>query len=572
MLLQIFLPTQLRAETTVDTASQRPAQTIRNVTILVKDLFEEENLGSFYSTANSLKVNTRQEVVERELLFKAGDKYDAFVVEESERAVRALPFLRRVAITALPDGDFVDIVVSVQDTWTLIPQFSFSIGGGSDKKSIGLAETNILGTGKRAEALFADDEGRKKIEGVWDDRQVWGTNNRLVLGYFDRSDGYRTVGFLGRPFRSLVSPYSWSVNTDFADTISRLFEASEERYIYRNKHEEAQGRFILSSGEANELVQRYGLGYAYELDNFTQADASDFDDVDLNPADLSQDPSLLAEDRKFSGPLVSYERIEPEFISLNYIDKFERVEDFNIGNRFSFQGTYAAEILDSKENTFLLSLADGDGLSLSPTSFVRGELGVSTRMTSSEFDNTLFRGEGRYYNVLGATYLAGLYLGKHTIASNVRFDFGEGLDRDREFVLGASSGLRGYKNRTFAGSKRFVMNIEDRFHLVEDLFRLVNVGGAFFADLGGISRAAVGDIFDDNLYSNIGFGLRFGLPRASGGGVLRVDISFPLRDGPDGSNQFEPRILISTGQIFNSRMSSESVGAVEANVGTGFDR
>ena len=53
---------------------------------------------------------------------------------------------------------------------------------------------------------------------------------------------------------------------------------------------------------------------------------------------------------------------------------------------------------------------------------------------------------------------------------------------------------------------------------------------------------------------------------------LEFDVSLPLRDGPDGSDQFEPRVIFSGGQLFSSILRSESNGADSATVGVGFDR
>ncbi len=584
ILLGMICLISLNDSTFVETASAEPkvlttaahetaSQRIRRITIEIKDVFEDQDdLGSFYRTVNSLKINTKEDVVRRELLFKEGDLYDPFLIQESERFLRSLPFLRRVKITPIPEGEFIDVQVTVQDTWTLIPQLGFSLGGGSNKSQIGIAESNVLGYGKRAEILLANDEDRQKIEAVYHDKRFWGSSKQLTVGGFDRSDGYRGFGSFGQPFRSLAQRSAWNTSADVSDTIGRLFENGDESFIFRDEHIEGSLRYFLSQGEPDILVKRIGLGYDYEKDDFSEADASDFDDIDLDPSSVSQDPDLLADDREFSGPTVGVERIESQFFSLNYIDRFERVQDFAMGNHYSLQFTYAAEALGSERDTILVSTSDTDGWKLSPSSFIRGEVGASSRLNADGFDNTLFRAEARYYNVLGSKFFNNFFLGKHTIAGNFAFNFGEGLDKDRQFTLGANNGLRGYENRAFNGDKSFVMNFEDRFHIVEDFMRLINIGGAVFVDAGGMSHRAVGDVFTKNFHTDVGIGLRFGLPRAGSGGVLRVDLAVPLRDGDDGTSKFEPRLLVSTGQLFSSRLSSESLGPVEANVGVGFDR
>jgi hypothetical protein len=101
---------------------------------------------------------------------------------------------------------------------------------------------------------------------------------------------------------------------------------------------------------------------------------------------------------------------------------------------------------------------------------------------------------------------------------------------------------------------------------------LVSLGTAVFLDVGGATRGTLGSILQDELYGDAGVGLRIGFPRASGSGIIRIDLAVPMRDGPDGSQAFEPRIIASAGQLFSARLRSEQVGAENASVGIGFDR
>ncbi|MCB0345272.1 MAG: BamA/TamA family outer membrane protein [Bdellovibrionales bacterium] len=552
-----------------DFAAARPReQTIRNISIEVREMFDDPDIGTFYRAANGLKISTKEEVVRRELLFNTGDKYDEFVLEESERALRALSFIRQVSITPIPDGEFVDILVSVQDTWTIFPQLGFSSGGGTQKLEIGLLEKNLLGWGKSVELAYLDDEGRETFRGIWDDRRVFGTYHRFTFGQLLRADGYRTVSLFGRPFRSLLDTSSWSASVDASDLVHRLFANASERYIFRDKAQDISARYVISRGDPEKLLHRYSGGYAYINDDFTVADEQDFEDANVSPCCVSNDPSMLPEDRRFSGPFFVYDRIVPDFISINYIDRFERIEDYNLGNVTSLRAQVAPEIFGSYDDTLLVTASSRQGLAFSPTAFLRGELGAASRLDNDGFENTILRGEMRYYNVLG-NILPQFFVGKHTLAVNLQMDYGNDLDLDREFLLGAANGLRGYKDRTFTGDKRVVLNLEDRFHIAEDVLRLFSLGGVVFTDVGGSTFDSYGTLFGDEMYSDIGFGLRIGVPRTAGGGVVRFDIAFPLRDGPDGSEQFNPRFFITTGQLFSSLLRSETVGAERANVTLG---
>lgn len=554
-----MLSANCRAETRLRVSKSSSSQVIRirHVKIEVRDVFDDPNLAWFYRLANTLKVNSRKEVITRELLFKEGEPYDEFLIQESERILRTLGFIRQVSIIAVHDHQFVDVIVSVQDTWTLFPQFSFSSGTGANKQSVGIVEENLAGFGKRIEAIYADDEGRQTLAGVWDDRRLFGSYNRLGLGFFQRSDGFKNVIFLGRPFRSLVDPASWGLSLNVSDLVGRLFEGGSERFIFRQKREFFSAGVTISRGNPKKSLRRYRLGYEYIRDDFTAADSNDFADINLDPSSLNQDPDLLADDRKFAGPFLSFSLVNPDFLSINYIDQFERIRDFNLGTQIRFKGQAAPATLGSLQDTFLFHVSGSQGTRLGTTSFFRGELSFRSRVQARRLQNSILSADLRYYNVLGAKYLSEIYLGRHTLAASLNARHGERLDRDVEFLMGASNGLRGYEGRTFTGDSSLVINLEDRFHLIEEVYRLLSIGGVVFADFGGSSKSGPSDILNDDLYGDVGFGLRLGFPRNSGGNVLRFDVAFPVRSAGDDNQAWEPRFTISTGQIFDAFLPGE---------------
>lgn len=545
-------------------------KTIRSIKVQVRPVFDDEGQGLFYNAVNKLKIETREVVVRRELFFAEGEEYNDFKVRESERELRSLRFLRNVSIRGVPDGDVVDIIVTVQDTWTLVPQVSFSSGGGTSDRSIGIAESNILGYGKRIEFLNREKDGRSIIETVWDDPRVFGSRNRFLIGYFDRDDGERALLSMGRPFRTLITPSAWSVEAETADVVGRLWQYGDERFIYRRNATDLRARYTIAKGVASSLITRYSLGGGVLHEEFSLADSRDYEILDIDPSSVSQDPALLAHDRRYVGPSFGYQSIQPDYISLAYIDRFQRVEDYNLGHETSVDIFVAPSILGSDGSQLMLNANRSTGWRFSPYSFARIEGGVGGRINRSGIENSLIRGEAKYYNVLGSLFWHDLFLGKHTLAANLYLDYGIELDRDREFLVGGEEGLRGYEARAFSGDKRIGLNLENRVHFVDDLFRLVSLGAAAFVDVGGATRESFGTLLQDRIYSNVGVGLRVGFPRSSGGAILRFDVAVPLRDGPDGTGAFEPQFVVSAGQLFSSRLRSESYGVEKANVDVGF--
>lgn len=564
--------TEIYRDESVSLLKQYEGKTIRNIRIIVKDIFEEPVRNSFYRMANNAHINTDKKVIQRELLFKEGEPFSVFKLKETERILRQIRWQRNpdIKVTAVGESE-VDIDVITQETWTFIPTVSYSSGDGSGNKSIGITEGDLLGLGKRVELLVADSSNRRTVEGVYDDWRVLDSDLRFVIADFYRQDGNRVQGFLSHPFRSLLDDSSWTIDWDKGDTVGKLWSGADERFIYRQNVVDLGASYSISEGP-RESQHRYSLGLDYQDYKFSMPTAQDFDEANVDPKSVSQDPSLLAVNRKYIGPSLGYQALSPRFLKMAYIDRFDRPDDYDIGDNFSLNGTAALDTLGSTKNALLFSINRTGGAQFSKTKFIRGEFGMSGRYSEDGLENGLLRAQSTFYDVLGSIYVKDLFLGYHTLAFSYTFDIGHNLDKDREFLLGADEGLRGYDAKTFTGDKRFIMNFEDRSVLKEDIAELFSLGAAEFIDIGGSTSESLGSLFKDDLYADIGVGLRLAFPRSAGGKVLRMDFAVPFRDGPDGTNGYEIRIIFASGQDFSSKLRSEIVGAEKANVQIGTDR
>lgn len=548
-------------------------RSVNKVFIKIREIFDEStNLATFYKLGNKLKINSLKRVVKQELLFKKGDKISNLLLVESARNLRSLRFFRHIEFDLEENGDMVDVYVTLQDTWTIIPQASYSSGDGVSKSLIGIAESNFLGRGKRIEALYREDEDRESVELIYNDPRLFGTNYELLVAAFDRSDGEVGKFVFGVPFRTVFDKYSWHINLDFGDTIERLFENNEERFIYRQEKVQASLLYAFALGKPEERVQRISFGYSYNDYRFDRATLADLPSVGLEPGEVDLNQDILADDRIFSGPVLNYEYLVPDYIYMNYIDRFDRVQDFNLGSRYLLGLQYAPKFLGSIEDSIIANTSISRGYKFSDTSFTRAEIALSTRYNNEGVENSLLRFEANYYNVLGLFKPFNFYAGRHTLATRFLLEYGMDLDQDRELLTGGDNAIRGYQARSFTGDKRFAINIEDRIHLYEDVLKLVSVGAAVFIEAGGSTYDSLGELLQDEVYSNVGAGLRLIFPRSSGSKILRVDISLPLRDGPDGSDRFEPRLIFSAGQIFDALLPSERGGSNTVTTSSGIGK
>jgi hypothetical protein len=134
--------TLLAAHALVGTITIRPHQ--------IFDLDDPHENGVLYRLADRIHIRSRQSAIRAQLLFRSGDAYDPRLLEETERNLRQLPYIRepRVRATAWHDG-VVDVAVDTYDVWTLQAGPSFSRSGGTNSTSFGVADDNILGYGKQ---------------------------------------------------------------------------------------------------------------------------------------------------------------------------------------------------------------------------------------------------------------------------------------------------------------------------------------------------------------------------------------------------------------------------------------
>ncbi|MEJ1966928.1 MAG: hypothetical protein WDO56_37475 [Gammaproteobacteria bacterium] len=163
---------------------------------------------------------------------------------------------------------------------------------------------------------------------------------------------------------------------------------------------------------------------------------------------------------------------------------------------------------------------------------------LAGRRDSSGFADVQGGVEARYYFRQSPRRL--LFLGASV-------DAGSSLDLDHQILLGGDNGLRGYPLRYQAGEGRWRVTAEQRVYSNWYPFRLFNVGGAVFADVGRTWGANPGGTPSRGILKDLGFGLRLGNSRSALGNVLHVDIAVPL-DG--GSDIQKVQFLVSTQRSF----------------------
>jgi outer membrane protein assembly factor BamA len=535
-LLGIALPLAAAADDAAAPAwpddAELEARGTRIGTVTVRDLpiFDQRIEGekkAIYRLADRLHVDTRDSVIEAQLLFRSGDLYSRHLLEETERNLRQLRFIREpeVRITGYHDG-VVDLEVVAHEVWTTNPGLSYGRSGGTDKTGIELEELNLLGFGKHLAFDYSDDVDRSSFAIRWHDPNMFGSRWRNDLVLRDSDDGSGQSLAVERPFYALDTHWSAGIALGRDETVEHVYRLGEQVAGYGQRLEFGELRYGWSAGLRDGWVRRFTAGL--------RRDHADFEFAPGEPA-----PAALPPSRHLDYPWLRFEAIEDDFDTTRNRDQIARTEDFQFGTRYAVELGWAGEAFGSDRNAAILRAEAARGFRLGDDHALFLDAALSGRQESGDFRDALLTAGLRYYVPDGP---------KRTFYASLTAEAGHRLDADHERLLGGDSGLRGYPLRYQAGQGRALLTLEQRFYTKYSLWRLADVGGAIFFDVGkSWGSSAFGPTENQGLLKDVGFGLRLGSAKTALANVLHIDVAFPL-DGDRSINGVQ--VLVQTKRSF----------------------
>ncbi|MDO8803106.1 MAG: hypothetical protein Q7R35_01630 [Elusimicrobiota bacterium] len=477
---------------------------ISSITIETHNVFQTELPAEnkvLYRAANRIHYITNDPVIMRELLFAVGDRYSPALTAETERNLRALPFIRHAEAEAkVNKSGTVDVLIRTYDSWTLEPVANFKRAGGSNSIKAGLADNNILGTGKSASAVYSRGlDGVKSVSAGYDDLQFLHSKHLQYSMKARAAPGSRNFSLsLGRPFYASIAPSAMGGN--FSYVAAPTVDGAVTRRVFE--------------GGIN-----YGIALAPSPDRIRRVTFG-----------------LLAHRAESSGPAPDRDRSvaiqlgasweELDFLTVRRIQKFTRDEDYNLGLGI-FPGVALApaiRALGATQTQIMPSLAVSKGFTW----------GRQLLLLKSGYSSKYANGEnsGLRASFDAAYYLRGLRY--QTLAFHTSLDLGWRLDPLTPLVLDEFNGLRGYGINRFTGTRRFLLNIEDRVYVWDDLVRLMDIGMVFFCDTG-YAWPESRPVKLADLKSSVGVGLRIAPSRSAGNNPSRIDFAYALNGNKGGS-------------------------------------
>ena len=496
---------------------ERLGATIRAIHITVDNVFDltnPEEDKKLYRWANRVHVRTHDNAIASVLLFHVGDQFSNRPLEESARALRNRGYL--AAATVEPHGydpatNSVEVEVRVRDSWTLAPDVRLSRSGGKNKYTIGISDSNMLGTGKKVTALHSSNVDRNETLLGYTDANVRGSRVTLNIAGADNTDGHRREIEAERPFYSLDT--RWSLGGAMLDQqrVDTMYDLGHEIDEFRHDTKLLSLTGGVSEGVVGNLTRRWLFGVASDEDAFLPTPAT--------PA-----PLLLPQDRKLVYPWIGWQLIVDDYREMSELQDIGRTEDVSLGWNVSATLGFAKRRFGSDRDATLLNTQLQKGWETGGAGrLLLLSAGASTRFETDQSRNTQVSINARYFQ---RNHEKNLFSVSLTALLTQR------IDLENQVLIGGDNGLRGYPLRYQAGERSAILNVEQRFFTDWYPWRLFRVGYAVFVDAGRVSgrdpraNPSLGTLYD------VGMGLRLSSPRSSGRNVVHIDLAFPLNPAP----------------------------------------
>jgi len=480
---------------------------------------------------NALHWRSHAELIELDLLFHPGDPCDPRRLQETERLLRARPYIRGAVVFAVPTADSgVDVFVETRDELSLEGHLQVGAGGDSPFKHVALGEENLLGNGIRVQTQYTDTGRRPSYYGDVLQPHLFGRRLDLEL----------------EGGKSEVGPV-------LEETVRRAFESDFDRMAWRESVRYRKEPFPLVSTALGtvlvpqvEIGQDAGLavrlGAPGELRIVGLALSNEW--LRVEGAPLAPTPDLdSAAAAALGGRYQERRRVRAHLLlgarTLRFhphrgLDAVNAVED-------APEGTQAGLVLGK-------SLFGGAGLQHDWFAAMELSSGAEAGARTLVFGRAKVEGryldtEGRWDGVLADGELLVYAIGeRQTTVVSLAAAGGWQTRTPFQLLLAGSDGVRGYGSSALPVGRRIVLRAERRYFL-GDVFGFADLGAAVFAETG---RGWAGDaVFGENTgqVGTIGAGLRLAAPRGSRR-TYRLDLAVPLSRG------LGPELRLAVGQQF----------------------
>ena len=466
---------------------------------------------------NKLHVTSEPEMIRRFLILQVGERCTELRRAESERILRAQPFLTDASVQAIPDGaGGVRLHVVTVDEFSII---GGAMAGNSSPylRRIKAGDGNLLGEGVHASVEWRDGLYYRDSFGArFTDYQLFGRPYQVTIEGAREHHGDHWVSQASHPFLTDIQRAAWRVSAGESRGFFGFLreDAPTTSLEYRRNFADVGG--VIRIGEPGRL-SLFGASLSRERELPGTLP------VLITDSGMFADTSTVLVGRYAGSRTARINALwgvrNVRFVRVSGFDALRSTQDLRRGFQLGILAGRSLSVLGSTDDDIFLA-AD----------LYAGWTGRNT------FIGLQFLGEGRqnydennWDGILGSGRTASYFRisPAHTLIT--AFEYSGGWVHRTPFQLSLGDplgGVRGYGDSRVVGSQRGVVRVEERWSW-RTLGRAADLGLAVFTDAGKMWAGDVPFGVDTPLRYGVGVGLLAAVPARSRR-LWRVDIAVPL--------------------------------------------
>jgi hypothetical protein len=466
----------------------------------------------------TLHVTTRPEVIRRYLLLEEGEPCDELRRAESERILRAQPFIADAEVYVVPNAEGgVDLEVRTSDEGAVV------LGGSVRARApmvtaLLLGNANLAGEGIYASGSWREGEGfRDGIAGRLIDHQFLGQPwivgveaERASLGGSWRIDG-------AHPYLTDLQRVAWRLRTGASKGQAELRQPDGTRPLVALERDFYDLGAIARVGPPGHLAL---VGLSITGEGSRAGDRL-----------LAFDTGVVRDLGSVPVPYPAYRvgRLNAliglrdiRFVRMEGLDALTAAQDVPLGYQIGGQAGHSVKLLG----------ADSPDVALAGDLYVGASVRGSTLRIQLQGEGRRALGQARWDDVLTTGRVTHIRQHSARLLNQVQLEWSGGYHARVPFqlLLGLpGGGVRGYEESAFAGGQRIVARAEERWAF-SPVFNFADAGVALFTDAG---RQWAGDVpygVTTPIKTSVGISLLAAVPPRSSR-MWRADLAFPLNAG-----------------------------------------
>lgn len=437
---------------------------------------------------NKLHTYTRGRVIRNNIFFKTGDRVDPDLIVDSERILRALPFVRDSRIYLVPgeSEDVVNAIVVVKDVWSI----SFDgDASGPDRWDFRLTERNLFGLGHELSNEISFSQQENPQAGYAATYTINNIKNTFITGRFNFVSSQNLDRTEVNIFRNFITP-----ETKYAGGI-RI--TNQNNLVQRVEPDEVVEFFSKFNNQDFWLGRSYAINRTDNARSNLQLAARYSRIRFLERPLVSEDSNQLFFDSDLYLFSVGYSRRSYEKSSL--IVGYGRTEDIPEGALYEI--TVGRDINEFNSRNYIATKLSWGGY-LGRVGYVRPEITVGGFIRSERLEQGVLN--------LNVSYFSNLYRWKRlNFRQFFNVDFKSGIRRfDNEFItINDDFGVRGLNSIFLRGTRRLSLQSET---VVFTPIYFIGFRMAMFTfiDVAVVNNSS-SRLFRNQFYQGYGVGFRF---------------------------------------------------------------